>query len=72
MQGTENILGSLHFCGILTAGFLIKLDMFLPMFTTSLSIIRVLCVHNSLKNLAYLGICLTASNKGICLTPPSF
>jgi len=41
---TKNIPGSLYYCGILTASFLIKLDMFLFMLTTSLSTTRLLCV----------------------------
>jgi len=64
MQGTQNVPRSLHFSRIWGTDLPINVDMFLPMLILSLPFSLLLCVHSSLKNFAYLGICLMASKRG--------
>ena len=68
MQGTQNILGSLHFSGIKGTNLPINADTFLPMLILSFFFSLLLCVHNSFKNFAYMGICLMASNRGMFIS----
>ena len=62
VQGMVKVPGSLHLGGRL--GW-IKAETFLPILTFSVPFSFLLWVHISFKNLAYLGICLIASKRGI-------
>ncbi|KAL2322022.1 hypothetical protein Fmac_026401 [Flemingia macrophylla] len=74
VQGIVKVPGSSHFCGRLDCGsgeiceLCISVETILPRFSFSFVLNFLLVVHNSFKNLAYLGICLIASSKGILIS----
>ena len=65
IQGMLNVPGSLHFLGTWGTDLPISAETFLPMLIRSLPLSFRLLVHNSFKNLAFLGIFFIASNKGM-------
>jgi len=71
VQRTVKVSGSLHFYGkvdgamVATVLFCISVETFLPIFTGLFSFSFFSRVNKSFKNLAYFGICLMASKRGM-------